>query len=76
MIQATACHETRTTMRDYLRNRVLPGRRRRIEDHLVGCATCIREYVDLRQSYWTAEATTARRVDLSVTPRGVLATVA
>ncbi|GAA1852678.1 zf-HC2 domain-containing protein [Myceligenerans crystallogenes] len=77
---ATECPETRAAMRDYLRNRMLPGRRRRMEDHLVGCAGCIREYVDLRQSRWTAAPVTTRRarpaVDLSVLPRAVLVAVA
>ncbi|MBE1876134.1 hypothetical protein [Myceligenerans pegani] len=55
-LQAIGCPETRAAMREYLRHQILPCRRRRIEDHLVGCPGCIREFVELRESYWMAGA--------------------
>ena len=54
--QTIGCPETRAAMREYLNHQVLPGRRRRLEDHLVGCSGCIREFVELRESYWTVVA--------------------
>jgi predicted anti-sigma-YlaC factor YlaD len=57
--QAIDCLETRAAMREYLRHQVLPFRRRRIEDHLVGCSGCIREFVELRESHWMSCAAVA-----------------
>lgn len=52
--EAIGCPETRAGLRKYLKHQVLPGRRRRLEDHLVHCPGCIREFVELRESYWMA----------------------
>ncbi|WP_460702655.1 hypothetical protein [Myceligenerans halotolerans] len=62
--QAIGCPETRASMRKYLKHQMLPGRRRRLEDHLVGCSGCIREFVELRESHWMADA--GRRAGLAV----------
>lgn len=56
------CDATRTALADYLRHRLLPGRRRRLEDHVVGCVACMRVFVDVRETAWT---TATRRADLA-----------
>lgn len=56
------CLATRRALTDYLRYRLLPGRGRRLEDHVVGCVACMRVYVDVRESGWRASA---RRADLA-----------
>ncbi|MFI6426351.1 hypothetical protein [Promicromonospora sp. NPDC050880] len=63
----TECAATRAALADYLRYRLLPGRGRRLEDHLVGCVACMRVFVDVRESAWTstAAATTTRRAALA-----------
>jgi anti-sigma factor RsiW len=39
-----------------LRHRLLPGRRRELEDHLVDCAECTRAFTNVRESYWIQQA--------------------
>lgn len=51
-----ACRLTRGAMHDYIRHRLLPGRRRELEDHLVVCAECTRAFTDVRESYWIQQA--------------------
>ncbi|GAB4084056.1 hypothetical protein GCM10028784_06860 [Myceligenerans cantabricum] len=55
-LQALGCAETRAAMQEYLKHQPLPCRRRRIEDHLIGCAGCIRTFVELREAHWMAGA--------------------
>lgn len=50
------CRSTRGAMHDYIRHRLLPGRRRELEDHLVDCAACARAFTDIRESYWLQQA--------------------
>ncbi|RPF23357.1 zf-HC2 domain-containing protein [Myceligenerans xiligouense] len=51
-----ACRVTRGAMHDYIRHRLLPSRRRELEDHLVSCAACVRAFTDVRESYWIQQA--------------------
>lgn len=51
-----ACRLTRGSMHDYIRHRLLPGRRRELENHLVDCALCTRAFTDVRESYWIQQA--------------------
>lgn len=50
------CESARASMHDFVRNRLLPRRRQRVEDHMVGCAGCTRAFVDVRESYWMLRA--------------------
>ncbi|WP_460756394.1 sigma-70 family RNA polymerase sigma factor [Myceligenerans cantabricum] len=50
------CRTTRSAMHDYIRHRLLPGRRRELEDHLIVCAECTRAFTDVRESYWMLRA--------------------
>ncbi len=50
------CRSTRASIHDYLSGRLLPHRRRRLENHLDGCAECIRAFIDVRQVAWTRRA--------------------
>ncbi|MBL0886708.1 zf-HC2 domain-containing protein [Myceligenerans indicum] len=50
------CRITRGAMHDYIRHRLLPGRRRELEDHLVDCSECTRAFTDVRESYWIQQA--------------------
>lgn len=50
------CRSTRASMHDFVRNRLLPGRRQKVEDHMVECADCTRAFVDVRESYWMLRA--------------------
>lgn len=50
------CRSTRASMHDFVRHRLLPGRRQKVEDHMVGCANCTRAFVDVRESYWMLRA--------------------
>ncbi|MFD2794108.1 hypothetical protein ACFS27_11180 [Promicromonospora vindobonensis] len=50
------CESTRASMHDFVRNRLLPGRRQKVEDHMVQCAGCTRAFVDVRESYWMLRA--------------------
>jgi hypothetical protein len=43
-------------MHDFVRNRLLPGRRQKVEDHMVQCSGCTRAFVDVRESYWMLRA--------------------
>ncbi|MBE1877901.1 zf-HC2 domain-containing protein [Myceligenerans pegani] len=55
-LDPAACRITRGAMHDYIRHRLLPGRRRELEDHLVDCAACVRAFTDVRESYWLQQA--------------------
>lgn len=50
------CRSTRGAMHDYIRHRLLPCRRRELEDHLVDCTECVRAFTDVRESYWLQQA--------------------
>ncbi|MFD6138237.1 hypothetical protein [Promicromonospora sp. NPDC060271] len=50
------CESTRASMHDFVRNRLLPGRRQTVEDHMVQCPGCTRAFVDVRESYWMLRA--------------------
>lgn len=50
------CESTRASMHDFVRNRLLPGRRQKVEDHMVQCSGCTRAFVDVRESYWMLRA--------------------
>ena len=50
------CRTTRGAMHDYIRHRLLPGRRQDLEDHLVECPECTRAFADVRESYWMLRA--------------------
>ena len=50
------CESTRASLHDFVRNRLLPGRRQKVEDHTVQCAGCTRAFVDVRESYWMLRA--------------------
>jgi hypothetical protein len=50
------CESTRASMHDFVRNRLLPRRRQKVEDHMVQCAGCTRAFVDVRESYWMLRA--------------------
>jgi hypothetical protein len=50
------CESTRASMHDFVRNRLLPGRRQKVEDHMVQCPGCTRAFVDVRESYWMLRA--------------------
>ncbi|MFI8523913.1 zf-HC2 domain-containing protein [Promicromonospora sukumoe] len=56
------CRSTRASIHDYLSGRLLPHRRRRLENHLDGCAGCIRAFIDVRQVAWTRRALDQRLV--------------
>ena len=77
------CESTRASMHDFVRNRLLPGRRQRVEDHMVLCAGCTRAFVDVRESYWMLRAAapvlllgavTAAKASTAVGAAGVAAT--
>ncbi|GAB3158240.1 hypothetical protein GCM10027059_02600 [Myceligenerans halotolerans] len=55
-LDPAGCRITRGAMHDYIRHRLLPGRRRELEDHLVDCAECARAFTDVRESYWLQQA--------------------
>ncbi|WP_344400380.1 sigma-70 family RNA polymerase sigma factor, partial [Promicromonospora sukumoe] len=46
------CRATRAAMHDYLKDRLLPRRRGRVEAHMDGCAECTRAFVDVREVSW------------------------
>ncbi|MFD6447591.1 zf-HC2 domain-containing protein [Promicromonospora sp. NPDC060204] len=46
------CRTTRAAMHDYLKERLLPRRRARVEAHMDGCAECTRAFVDVREVSW------------------------
>lgn len=50
------CRTTRASMHDLVRHRLLPRRRREVEDHMVRCAGCARAFTDVRESYWMLRA--------------------
>ncbi|GHH70573.1 zf-HC2 domain-containing protein [Promicromonospora soli] len=50
------CRTTRASMHDFVRHRLLPRRRQKVEDHMVQCADCTRAFVDVRESYWMLRA--------------------
>ncbi|MFC4631902.1 hypothetical protein ACFO6V_26925 [Promicromonospora alba] len=50
------CESTRASLHDFVRNRLLPGRRQKVEDHMVQCSGCTRAFVDVRESYWMLRA--------------------
>ena len=50
------CKTTRASMHDFVRHRLLPRRRQKVEDHMVQCAGCTRAFVDVRESYWMLRA--------------------
>ena len=50
------CKATRASMHDFVRNRLLPRRRQKVEDHMVQCAGCTRAFVDVRESFWMLRA--------------------
>jgi hypothetical protein len=50
------CKATRASMHDFVRHRLLPRRRQKVEDHMVQCAGCTRAFVDVRESYWMLRA--------------------
>ncbi|MGW2091449.1 zf-HC2 domain-containing protein [Promicromonospora sukumoe] len=56
------CRTTRASIHDYLSGRLLPHRRRRLENHLDGCAGCIRAFIDVRQVAWNRRALDRRLV--------------
>jgi hypothetical protein len=77
------CRATRASMHDFVRNRLLPRRRRHVEDHMVQCAGCTRAFVDVRESYWMLRAAapvlllgaaTAAETSAAVAGAGVAAT--
>ncbi|GAA4713402.1 hypothetical protein APR04_005368 [Promicromonospora umidemergens] len=77
------CESTRASMHDFVRNRLLPGRRQKVEDHMVLCAGCTRAFVDVRESYWMLRAAapvlllgavTAVKASTAVGTAGVAAT--
>ncbi|WP_418275563.1 zf-HC2 domain-containing protein [Isoptericola jiangsuensis] len=46
------CAETRGALHDYVGHRLGGGRRAVLEDHLFGCAGCLRAFVDVRETSW------------------------
>ncbi|MFJ3406074.1 zf-HC2 domain-containing protein [Promicromonospora sp. NPDC090134] len=46
------CRTTRAAMHDYLKERLLPRRRARVEAHMDGCAECTRAFIDVREVSW------------------------
>ncbi|MCP2266560.1 zf-HC2 domain-containing protein [Promicromonospora thailandica] len=46
------CRATRAAMHDYLKDRLLPRRRGRVEAHMDGCAECTRAFLDVREVSW------------------------
>ena len=46
------CRTTRAAMHDYLKDRLLPRRRSRVEAHMDGCAECTRAFIDVREVSW------------------------
>ena len=46
------CRTTRAAMHDYLKDRLLPRRRGRVEAHMDGCAECTRAFIDVREVSW------------------------
>lgn len=50
------CKATRASMHDFVRHRLMPRRRQKVEDHMVQCADCTRAFVDVRESYWMLRA--------------------
>ncbi|MFI2486388.1 zf-HC2 domain-containing protein [Promicromonospora kroppenstedtii] len=46
------CRATRAAMHDYLKDRLLPRRRGRVEAHMDGCGECTRAFVDVREVSW------------------------
>ncbi|GAA1864306.1 zf-HC2 domain-containing protein [Myceligenerans crystallogenes] len=53
---AAECRTTRGAIHDYIRNRLLPSRRKELENHLIDCAECTRAFVDVRESFWLLRA--------------------
>lgn len=78
------CKTTRASMHDFVRHRLLPRRRQKVEDHMVQCAGCTRAFVDVRESYWMLRAaapvlllgaaTAAKTSTLAAAGAGVAAT--
>ncbi|WP_129787156.1 zf-HC2 domain-containing protein [Promicromonospora panici] len=46
------CRTTRAAMHDYLKDRLLPRRRNRVEAHMDTCAECTRAFIDVREVSW------------------------
>src|SRR5690606_27960726 len=46
------CRATRAAMHDYLKDRLLPRRRGRVEAHMDSCADCTRAFLDVREVSW------------------------
>lgn len=46
------CRTTRAALHDYLHERLVPSRRRRVEAHLDGCDECTRAFIDVREASW------------------------
>ncbi|NNH54749.1 sigma-70 family RNA polymerase sigma factor, partial [Promicromonospora citrea] len=46
------CRATRAAMHDYLKDRLLPRRRGRVEAHMDSCADCTRAFMDVREVSW------------------------
>lgn len=47
------CRTTRAAMHDYVKGRLTPGRRRRVEAHLDRCDPCTRAFTDVREVSWS-----------------------
>ncbi len=46
------CRTTRAAMHDYLKGRLLPRRRGRVEAHMDACGECTRAFIDVREVSW------------------------
>lgn len=51
------CMETRGALHDYVTHRLGAGRRQTLEDHLFGCAGCMRSFIDVRHAAWALRDT-------------------
>ncbi|GAA1982342.1 hypothetical protein GCM10009718_19420 [Isoptericola halotolerans] len=51
------CMQTRGALHDYVRHHLGPGRRQELEDHLFGCAGCMRAFIDVRHASWALRDT-------------------
>ncbi|PRZ08570.1 putative zinc finger protein [Isoptericola sp. CG 20/1183] len=51
------CMETRGALHDYVTHRLGAGRRQSLEDHLFGCAGCMRAFIDVRHAAWALRDT-------------------
>ncbi|PFG44766.1 putative zinc finger protein [Isoptericola jiangsuensis] len=51
-VPARLCVETRGDLHAYVGHRLGGGRRAALEDHLFGCAGCMRAFVDVREASW------------------------